>query len=89
MNADMGCLLALCDKSENDIRSCVNTLQVCFHYTKNRRKCSSRPCAYESRSFASIFKLYLIQNFICVHTDPTLDDSKSETNTETTILQKQ
>ena len=28
MKADMGCLLALCDKSENDIRSCVNTLQA-------------------------------------------------------------
>jgi len=30
MKADIGCLLALCDKSENDIRSCVNTLQFIF-----------------------------------------------------------
>eukprot|EP00794_Sanderia_malayensis_P009084 gene9084-10053_t len=27
LKSDMTCLLALCDKSENDIRSCVNTLQ--------------------------------------------------------------
>eukprot|EP00795_Rhopilema_esculentum_P009123 gene9123-16782_t len=30
MKADMGCLLALCEKSENDIRSCINTLQFMF-----------------------------------------------------------
>eukprot|EP00112_Aurelia_sp_Birch-Aquarium-sp1_P012693 Seg2672.7 transcript_id=Seg2672.7/GoldUCD/mRNA.D3Y31 product="Chromosome transmission fidelity protein 18-like" protein_id=Seg2672.7/GoldUCD/D3Y31 len=30
MRADMACLLALCDKSENDIRSCINTLQFVF-----------------------------------------------------------
>ena len=29
MRADMGALLALCKKAENDIRSCINTLQVC------------------------------------------------------------
>lgn len=28
MRADMGALLALCEKTENDIRSCINTLQV-------------------------------------------------------------
>ncbi|KAM9599423.1 chromosome transmission fidelity protein 18 homolog isoform 1-T1 [Morphnus guianensis] len=27
MRADMGALLALCEKTENDIRSCINTLQ--------------------------------------------------------------
>ena len=32
MKADIGCLLALCDKSENDIRSCVNTLQANFTF---------------------------------------------------------
>ena len=26
---DMTALLALCEKTENDIRSCLNTLQVC------------------------------------------------------------
>lgn len=28
MRADTGALLALCEKTENDIRSCINTLQV-------------------------------------------------------------
>lgn len=28
MKADTGVLMALCEKAENDIRSCINTLQV-------------------------------------------------------------
>lgn len=31
MKADMGALAALCEKAENDIRSCINTLQVRQH----------------------------------------------------------
>ena len=29
MKADTGTLMALCEKTDNDIRSCINTLQVC------------------------------------------------------------
>ncbi len=28
MKADTGTLMALCEKTDNDIRACINTLQV-------------------------------------------------------------
>lgn len=31
MRADTGALLALCEKTDSDIRSCINTLQVWGH----------------------------------------------------------
>ena len=31
LKADMTSLLALCEKADNDIRSCLNTLQVGVH----------------------------------------------------------
>ena len=35
LRADMGTLLALCNKTDNDIRSCINTLQVYIYiYTR-------------------------------------------------------
>lgn len=30
MKADMGALMSLCEKTDNDIRACINTLQVCY-----------------------------------------------------------
>lgn len=29
LRADAGALMSLCEKTDNDIRSCINTLQVC------------------------------------------------------------
>ncbi|XP_056018073.1 chromosome transmission fidelity protein 18 homolog [Ostrea edulis] len=34
LRTDLNTLLALCDKTENDIRSCINTLQFCFREKK-------------------------------------------------------
>ncbi|XP_062607136.1 chromosome transmission fidelity protein 18 homolog [Saccostrea cucullata] len=34
LKTDLNTLLALCDKTENDIRSCINTLQFCFKQKK-------------------------------------------------------
>ncbi len=38
MKADTGTLMALCEKTDNDIRACINTLQVrdvCFKTCQN------------------------------------------------------
>ena len=32
LKADLNALLALCERTDNDIRSCLNTLQVSFSY---------------------------------------------------------
>ncbi|GCB74590.1 hypothetical protein scyTo_0003681 [Scyliorhinus torazame] len=40
MKADMGILLSLCEKAENDIRSCVNTLQ--FLHGRGKKELSMR-----------------------------------------------
>ncbi|XP_048408512.2 chromosome transmission fidelity protein 18 homolog isoform X2 [Stegostoma tigrinum] len=40
MNADMGILMSLCEKAENDIRSCVNTLQ--FLHGRGKKNLSMR-----------------------------------------------
>ena len=29
MRADMPTLMALCEKADNDVRACLNTVQVC------------------------------------------------------------
>lgn len=34
LRTDLNTLLALCNKTENDIRSCINTLQFCFRQKK-------------------------------------------------------
>ncbi|XP_006024080.1 chromosome transmission fidelity protein 18 homolog isoform X1 [Alligator sinensis] len=40
MKADMGALMALCEKTENDIRSCINTLQ--FLHGRGKKELSAR-----------------------------------------------
>ncbi|XP_066496584.1 chromosome transmission fidelity protein 18 homolog [Tiliqua scincoides] len=40
MKADMGALAALCEKAENDIRSCINTLQ--FLHSRGKKELNSR-----------------------------------------------
>ncbi|KAK6481699.1 chromosome transmission fidelity protein 18-like protein isoform X2 [Huso huso] len=40
MNADTGALMALCEKTENDIRSCVNTLQ--FLHGRGKKELSMK-----------------------------------------------
>ncbi|XP_038618560.1 chromosome transmission fidelity protein 18 homolog isoform X1 [Tachyglossus aculeatus] len=40
MKADVGALMALCEKTENDIRSCINTLQ--FLHGRGKRELSVR-----------------------------------------------
>nr|XP_008120362.1 PREDICTED: chromosome transmission fidelity protein 18 homolog [Anolis carolinensis]XP_008120363.1 PREDICTED: chromosome transmission fidelity protein 18 homolog [Anolis carolinensis]XP_008120364.1 PREDICTED: chromosome transmission fidelity protein 18 homolog [Anolis carolinensis]XP_008120365.1 PREDICTED: chromosome transmission fidelity protein 18 homolog [Anolis carolinensis]XP_008120366.1 PREDICTED: chromosome transmission fidelity protein 18 homolog [Anolis carolinensis] len=40
MKADPGALVALCEKTENDIRSCINTLQ--FLYSRGKKELTAR-----------------------------------------------
>ncbi|XP_015673740.1 chromosome transmission fidelity protein 18 homolog [Protobothrops mucrosquamatus] len=40
MKADIGALTALCEKTDNDIRSCINTLQ--FLYSRGKKKLNVR-----------------------------------------------
>ncbi|KAJ6653729.1 hypothetical protein lerEdw1_008755 [Lerista edwardsae] len=40
MKADMGALAALCEKAENDIRSCINTLQ--FLHSRGKKELNTR-----------------------------------------------
>ncbi|KAH0631758.1 hypothetical protein JD844_019524 [Phrynosoma platyrhinos] len=40
MKADTGALMALCEKTENDIRSCINTLQ--FLYSRGKKELTVR-----------------------------------------------
>uniref|UniRef100_A0A670JUW5 Chromosome transmission fidelity factor 18 n=1 Tax=Podarcis muralis TaxID=64176 RepID=A0A670JUW5_PODMU len=40
MKADTGALLALCEKAENDIRSCINTLQ--FLHSRGKKELNAR-----------------------------------------------
>ncbi|XP_062999626.1 chromosome transmission fidelity protein 18 homolog [Elgaria multicarinata webbii] len=40
MKADTGALMALCEKTENDIRSCINTLQ--FLYSRGKKELNMR-----------------------------------------------
>lgn len=44
MRVDTGALMALCEKTENDIRSCINTLQVGCPCPCPPRSSSSHSC---------------------------------------------
>lgn len=39
LKADTGALMSLCEKTDNDIRSCINTLQVCAGITEEAVCC--------------------------------------------------
>lgn len=51
MKADMGAMMSLCEKTDNDIRACINTLQVCETVCEEAcRRSSLTPCCFCSSS---------------------------------------
>lgn len=66
MKADTGTLMSLCEKTDNDIRSCINTLQVGWQRCEGQSVCLHEQCS--DVQYKYITHCVLVSSFTVVAT---------------------